>query len=93
MSPLTYYMWMFFCFVLTLFNKNQENPFLLLMGFTHLYSLRASANASTLAFAASRIEYSLAASTPEIKTPPFGLKKVESRKCRVYSQFKEFKSL
>jgi hypothetical protein len=39
------------------------------MGFTHLYSFPESSNPSELAFAASRTEYSLAASTTEMKTP------------------------
>ena len=52
-----------------LLKKNKENPFLLLMGCTHSYSFRASSNPSTHAFSASRTEYSLAASPPELKNP------------------------
>ena len=44
---------------LSLRNKNQENPFLVLMGFTHTFSIHASTNPSILAFAAAQTENSL----------------------------------
>ena len=56
-------------FLCQIFTKTRENPFLLLMAYTHTFSIHASSNPSKLAFAASRTEYSLAASTPFLVYP------------------------
>jgi len=44
--------------------EKRENPFLLLMGCTHTFSIHALSNPSTLSFDNAQIENSLATSTP-----------------------------